>query len=462
MTKMTLMIYGFLMKIQLFFWHFPNDMLNGDTDKELMVALVTLALSLIVLCFALKLNGGSHLFLVKQAVTGIFVFLVTHITVLDQAGLDRRQSVPMYRPLVLALILGAFICFTAVNFLLDVELGKVLVLLYCSQFLFATAALKLWSYAYPALNGKYDYKELLITMKILKPFTSTMKKAGLTGLTGLVEFGILMFLMFVVGYFLLLASKYAPEEWFFAVVSRFFMAISYLIAEIWKDTTWRVDNAFFVFVMSCGGMLFYLFWFCYALYKKDQNGCVGVFLIGAAGALCDAAIVLGVDMSRRGGMGKPMKMLYSFMTWVYKTMPFGRHTDFSQSAVYQFFGLAITAGLTVGIILILFYIWERTVDIDDRTFGIGKGWFRNSSLLLIMPVVFYWADHLWGNFWTDSIEMIDIAYRAMMGLGAALCVSNMAGALGNGFIVQLKRVFVSSVVSLFIVCLIVPIIVAAI
>lgn len=462
MTKLTLMIYDFLTKVQLFFWEFPNSMLHGNTDWELMVALGTLAMSLIVLFAALKKNGGSHTFFVKQMVAGIFVFIVTHITVLKRAGLDVQQCAPWYRPLILAGVLGGVICFAVVNFLLDVEFGKVLLLLYCSEFLFATASLKLWSYAYPVINGGYDYKVLMITMRILKPFTSAVEKSGFAAWLGVLEFGVLMCLMFVSGYFLLIASRYAPDEWSFAVISRVFMALSYFIAEIWKNTTWRVDHAFFVFVMSCGGMLFYLFWFWYTVYKKDQSGCIGVFFIGAAGTLCDAAIIYGVDMSRRGAIGKSMKMHSSVMTWLYKGMPIGRHTDFSRSGLYKLLGTLIAVGITIGIIYILFYIWEKVVDIDNRNVSIGKTWLRNSAKLLIIPMVLYWVNQLWGNIFGDYSGKLDIVFQTLMGLGMALCVSNMAGAFRGGFVEQLKRVLVSSVISLWIICLFVPLIMAMI
>lgn len=458
MTRLTLMIYDFLIKIQLFFWKFPNSLLQGNTDWELMVALGTLVSSLIVLFIALNVNGGSHAFFVKQMVAGVFVFIVAHLAVLERAGLDVRQSVPLYRTIVLAGVLGGFSCFALVNFLLDIELGKVLVLLGLSEFLFATAALKLWSYAYPVINGGYDYKVLMITMRVLNPFRTFVNKMGFSALTSVFEFMILMGLMFGVGYLLFIASKYAPEEWLFAVLSRLFMAASYFIAEIWKDATWRVDHAFLIFAMSCGGMLFYVFWFWYEVYKKDQNGCIGVFCIGLAGTLCDVAIIFGVDMSRKGSVGKAMSLFSYMMTWIYKTIPVGRHTDFSKSGLYKLLGMGVAVVITLVIIIILFLIWEKVVDIDDRTFGIGKVWFQNSSMLLIIPMVLYWTNELWGG----NTDITKIFFQTLMNFGAALCLSNMAGALGNGFVAQLKRVLASSVVTLLIVCFVLPVIMAAI
>ena len=108
-----------------------------------------------------------------------------------------------------------------------------------------------------------------------------------------------------------------------------------------------------------------------------------------------------------------------------------------------------------------FKIWKKIISFENNT-SMGVVWFRSCSLLLIVSVVIYWGCTMYGNILGVNYKWVVQVVKTTAGLGMALNVANIAPAFIVGFADQIKRVAVSSVVTLILVCLLVPFLTALI
>lgn len=455
MEKIISVMYGFLADILILVAGIPSGITSEGTGLLFLMAVILGIVSLVLLFLAVGFNDGYNLF-VKLAVGGTLVWITAHCAVMKILNMDVLQTVPLYGSTAAGLFFAGAIAFLVVNFLLDFGKGRVTLLLWLGEFLFACSVIRLWGYI-EVTESTPQYEKIMLVSGLQDSLAEFFEKLGLSALTGIFEYVLLIVLMFIIAYYLFRTRSFIPGEWMGGVVSQILSAAAYLIFESHAGIVWRTDQAFLVFFLFCAGEMLYLFIFCYEVKRKDQEGCIGAFFIGLSGILLHCVVVIAVDMTRRGAMGKTITRLSSGMTWIYEKIPFGMHTNFSEgNSFIAVIGVAIAIVLAVIILVILHMILGKVIGYEEEGAGMGATWFRNCSMVLIIPVVICWICSMYGNIFGDSYEWISLALQSLVSIGSALVVSNIAPALSSGFLGQLKLIAVSLAGSLISVCLLVP------
>lgn len=455
-------IYGFLADILVLIAGIPRGITSESPGMLFLMGTILGIVSMILLFLAVGANDEGYRFYVRMAVGGILVFIITHCAVMKISNLNILKTVPLYGSVIAGLFLAGAIGFTVVNFLLDFKKGKVIVLLWLSEFLFACSVIRFWGYIKGA-EGVPQYEKIMLASRIQGWMISLFKKLGIQALTGIFEYVLLIALMFFTVFYLFRTRRFIPAEWLGGVISQILSGTAYLIYEAHDGIAWRIDQAFMVFLLFCAGEMLYVFIFCYEVKAKKQEACIGAFFIGLAGIFWHCAIVIAVDMTRRGAMGKSITRLSSVMTWIYNAVPVGMHTNFNRgNSFIALAGAFIAVALAVIVLVALFMILEKAVGYDEDGVGMGTVWFRNCSMVLIVPVVISWICSMYGNIFGDSYQWISLTVQSLVSIGSALCVSNIAPAFNKGFLGQLKLIAVSIAGSLVSVCLLVPFVMALI
>lgn len=462
MEKIISGIYEFLASLFILIAEIPSGIKSGESSILFLMAAILGIISIILLFAAVNANEQEYHFFVKLAVGGILIVAITYCAILKNLGMDVQQTIPFYGSVWAGLLLAGVLGFIVVNFLLGFRKGKVTLLIWTGELLFACSVIRLWGY----VIGTEDipqYGKIMLVSRLQDKITSLFDKLGITGFTGIFEYVLLIVLMFVIVYYLFRTRSVIPEEWLGGVISQLMSGTAYLIFEVHDGIAWRADQAFMVFLLFCAGEMLYIFIFLYEIKCKNQEGCVGAFFIGLSGILWHCVIVIAVDMTRRGAMGKTLARLSEVMTWIYTKMPFGMHTNFNQgNSFIALIGAVISVVLTVIILIIMYLILGKVIEYEDTGVGMGAVWFRNCSMVMIIPVVICWVCSMYGNIFGQSYQWISLAVQSLVSIGSALCISNIAPAFAKGFLGQLKLIVISVSSSLVVVCLLVPAILALI
>lgn len=455
-------IYGCLANLLILIAGIPSGITSESTGMMFLMTVIWGIGSLVLLLLAVNTNDEGYNLFVKLFVGGILFFIITHCAVMKVLNMDVLQTVPLYGSAAAGLFLAGAIGFLVVNFLLDFRKGITTLFLWLGEFLFACSVIRLWQYI-DVSEGVPQYEKVMVVSKIRHQFTAFFEKMGLSALTGILEYVLLILLMFIIAYYLFQTRNFLQEEWMGCVVSQIISGAAYLIFESHAGIAWRTDQAFLVFLLFCAGEMLYLFIFCYEVAGKNQDGCIGAFFIGFSGILLHCVMVIAVDMTRRGAMGKTITRLSAGMTWIYKSVPFGMHINFSEGNSFMaLIGAAIAVVLAVIILVILYLILDKVIGYEDEGVGMGAVWFRNCSMVFVVPVVVCWLCSMYGNIFGSSYGWVSLAVQSLVSIGSALLVSNIAPALRRGFLGQLKLIAVSLAGSLVSVCLLVPALLALI
>ncbi|MDO5410469.1 MAG: hypothetical protein Q4F21_08455 [Lachnospiraceae bacterium] len=455
-------IYGFLADVLAFVAGIPSGITSGGPGLLFSMTAVLAILAMILLFLAVIENGRGYDFYVKLMVGGVLLFITSHYAVLDLNRMNVIKTVPLYGTVIPGLFLAGATAFAVVNFLLNKKSGKITIFLWAAEFLFAASAIRLWGYIQGS-GQKPGYEKIMLVSDVLKPLTETLNKLGFRAITGIFEFVILMILMFITIFYLFKAKQYVPKEWKGCVVSQVLIGLAYLIFESHRGIAWRVDQAFITFLLFCTGGMLYLFLFCYQIWVHEQRGCIGAFFIGVVGVLWDCTIVLAVDMAKRGAMGKTLDRLSNSMTWIYRKVTIGIHTDFTMgNPVMAVIGAIIAIVIAVILLLLLFLLWNKVFDFDEEGAGMGVAWFRNCAMVLILPIIVCWVCSMYGNIFGESQRWVMVLVQTLACIGAALCFSNIAPAFKGDFTAQLKLIFVPTIVSMAVICVLVPVLLALI
>lgn len=462
MEKLVSVIYGFLANILIYIAEFPGNFVSSGTGILLGVAFVWGLLSVMLFFRAVKRNNGSYQFFVKLAVGAAWILIVTHFALIKLSGLDEVQIISKYESWAGAGIIVLAVIFVIVNFLLDFGKGKITVMLWLSEFLFASGVIRLWDYIKGTGNTP-RYEKLMLVSGIVDPFASSMDKLGFPGITGVLESIILIIVMFVTVYYLFRTRHFITDEWLICVAGQIMAGTAYLIYEVHDGIDWRMDQAFMVFLLFCTGWIINIIVFIYEITLKDQNGCIGAVFLGVSGIFWSIAVVFSVDMAKRGSLGKNLDRISGMMTRIYNFVPYGRHTDFSKgNVILPVMGALLTLVVTILVIALLFGILGKTMDYSDTGAGMSAIWFRNCSIVLIIPITIYWICSMYGNIFGESYSWVSLMIQALTGIGIALCISNIAPCIRKGFLGQLKLILVSTLSALFASGLLVPAIIALI
>lgn len=460
MEKFVSVIYGFLANILIYIAGFPGNIVSSGSGVWLGVAFLWGLLSIMLFFRAVKRNNGSYQFLVKLAIGAACILIVIHFAVIKLSGLNETQIVSKYEFGAAAGCLILAVIFVIVNFLLDFGKGKITVMLWFGEFLFASSVLTLWDFI-KGTGSAPQYDKLMLVSRVVEPFTSLLDKLGFPGITGFLESIILILLMFVTVYYLFQTRRFISDEWIACVAGQIMAGTAYLIYEVHDGIAWRMDQAFMVFLLFCAGWIINIAVFIYEITLKDQNGCIGAVFLGISGTLWSFAVVFSVDMAKRGALGKNLDRISGMMTKIYRFVPFGRHTDFSKGNVLlPVLGAIITLVLTILIIVLLFLILGKILNYAETGAGMSAVWFRNCSIVLIIPITIYWICSMYGNIFGDSYSWINLMIQSLTGIGIALCISNVAPAIRKGFLGQLKLILISTLSALIASTLLVPAILA--
>ena len=460
MEKFILVIYEFLANILTYVAFFPSGVTVEGDGILVGIAILGGVISIVMMLSAIYSNQGSYNFPVKLAIGGAWVLIITHFAVLKLSGLDTAGYVSQTERLAAIILLVIAVGFAAVNFLLDFRMGKICVTLWLGEFLFAASTVRLWNYI-KGSEGIPEHDKLMLMSKAVNPVASFMEKLGLQGLTGVFESVLLIVLMFVTVFYLFRTKRFIPKEWGICVTAQMLAGISYMLYEVHDGIAWRMDQAFMVFLLFCTGWMIYLVIFIYEIGSKDQKGCIGAFFIGVSGIFWSLAVVFSADIAKRGALSKNLKRISDIMKKVYHFMPFGRHSDLKEgNAALPVFGFLITIALAVLLLLILFAVLGKVLKYNEEENGMSAGWFRNCSMVLIVPIIVYWNCSMFGNIFKDSYSWVMLMVQAFTGIGMALCISNIAPAFHKGFLKQIKLIVVSTVSSLFVSIVLVPVIFA--
>lgn len=462
MEKIISGIYGFLANILVLIAGIPSGIASEGTGLRFLMAAILGIVSLVLLFWAVSSNGDDYHLFVKLAVGGVLVFITAHCAVMKILRMDVLQEVPVYGSPAAGLFLAGAIAFLAVNFLLDFNKGKVTLLLWLGELLFAGSVIRLWGYI-EVTESTPQYEKIMVVSRFPDWLVSFCEKLDLSALTGIFEYILLIVLMFIIVYYLFRTRMFIPEEWVGCVLSQFISSAAYLIFESHTGIAWRTDQAFLVFLLFCAGEMLYLFIFCYEVRSKNQEGCVGAFFIGLSGILMHCVVVISVNMTYQGAMQKMITRLSDGMTLIYEKMPFGMHTNFNDGNPFMAIIGAAIAIVLAGIILVMLYlILGKVIGYEEEGAGMGAAWFRNCSILLVLPIVICWICSLYGNIFGDSYKWISLALQSLVSISSVLVISNIAPAFSKGFLGQLKLIVVSLAGSLMSVCLLVPILLALI
>lgn len=455
-------IYGFLAKLLVFTASLPGNLKSQGQVSLFVIAAILGCLSLLLIFFAVKTNNGSYQLYVKLGVSSLFILLIAEYAILDFSGLNILKSCPLLGSAAAGLFFVGVIAFIIVNFKLDSSLGKTTLFLCGAGFLFVASVLRLW-YVISA-NGKAaapEYEKIMLLSAMLKPVLSKLAELGFSSLIGVIEYILLIVVMFITVLYIFKTRTLLEEEWLGAFISQIMIAVSYLIFEVHKGIPWRVDMAFLAFLLFCTGGFLYIFIFCYVLDLREQDKCIGAFFMGVSGVLLDFAVILSVDMSRRGSWGTMLNRLSGAMTTIYRAIPIGRYVDFTKGSIYMhILGGLVTLILTVLLVLLVFLLFGRAFNYEEEGAGMGVIWFRNCAMLLVIPIIVYWICSLYGNLFGESYKWIRLLIHSVATIGSAICVSNIAPAFKNGFVGQLKLILISTLGSVAIVCLLIPVIMA--
>lgn len=457
MEKIISGIYELLANIFILIAGIPNGIKSGGSGVLFLMTAILGIVSMFLLFGAVMANEEGYNFYVKLTVGGILTFVIGYCAILKISGLDVIQSVPEYGSVWAGLLLAGTVAFIIVNFLLDFQKGKVAVFVLLSELFFMCSVIRLWEYV-KVTEGSPQYEKIMLISKIRDKLTSLFSDLGFASFTGIFEYILLIALMFVIGYYLFRTRAVIPGEWLGGVISQIMSGMAYLIYEAHDGIAWRADQAFLVFLLFCAGEMLYIFIFCYEIRCKSQDGCIGAFFIGLSGVLWHCAVVIAVDMTRRGAMSKSIERLSSLMTWIYEKIPFGMHTNFSQSNSFMaLIGALIAIVLAVIIMIVLYLILGHVIDYESTGVGVSASWFRNCTMVLIIPVIICWVCSMYGNIFGSSYPWVSLAVQSLVSIGSALCISNIAPAFNEGFFGQLKLIAISAVCSLLAVCLLVPV-----
>lgn len=462
MEKIISGIYEILANIVVLIVRIPGGTISEEPGIVFFMTFLLGISSIIFLFIAVHANYDTYDFYVKLAVGGILTFVIAHCAVLEILGLDIRKTVPLYGTVLAGMLLVGAIAFAVINFMLDFQKGKVTIILWLSEMLFACSVIRFWGYVKGA-DGIPQYGKIMLAERTQNWLTSLFTRLGITSLTGICEYVLLIGLMFVITYYLFRTRAFLEREWLGCVISQILSGAAYLIYESHDGIAWRMDQAFIVFLMFCTGEMLYIFLFMYEIKCKNQEGCIGAFFVGFSGVLWHCVTVIAVDMTRRGAMGKSLTRLSELMTWIYKVIPVGIHTDFGQgNSFIALFGALITIILTIIVLVVLFILLGKLLDYESEGAGMGAVWFRNCSMVMMIPVVICWICYMYGNIFGDSYKWISLMLQSLVSIGSALCISNITPAFKSGFLGQLKLIIVSIAGSLGAVCILVPVILALI
>lgn len=462
MEKIILGIYEFLATFLNLIVKIPGGAASEEPGIMFLMTSILGILTIVLLFLAFNANFEAYNFYVKLGVGGALIFVIVHCAALKDSGLDILDNVPLYGSLIAGGLLVGAIVFAVINFLLDFQKGKVTILLWLSEMLFACSVLRLWGYV-KGTEGVPQYGKIMLVSRLQEWLTSLFTRLGVPSLTGIFEYVLLIGLMFIIVYYLFRTRNFIQEEWLGCEVSQILSGAAYLIYEAHDGISWRPDQAFLVFLLFCAGEMLYIFIFCYEIKCKNQEGCIGAFFLGVSGILWHCVIVISVDMTRRGAMGKSISRLSEMMGWIYRVIPIGVHTNFSQgNSFIALMGALIAILLAVIVLIILFHILGRFLPYEDEGAGMGAVWFRNCSMVMMIPLVICWVCYMYGNIFGDSYEWVSLMLQSLVSIGSALCISNIAPSLKEGFLGQLKLIGVSLAGSLGAVCLLVPAILALI
>ena len=462
MDNIVSVIYEFLGNILIYFAEIPGEkVLNGSAGILITGAAIMFIFAVLLFLMAVGANGNSYVFYIKLLVGAVPIFLIAQYAVLMDAGVSIKKEVIYYNPIIWMLIFIGAIGFLIVNILLEPENGRVIGYLWSGEFLLMAGSMRLWEFV-RADGRNPDYSLLLLVSRVLNPFTNALNSIGFQSATRAIEFLALMGLMFITVYVFAKSSAMVEKEWGACISSQIVMAAAYLLFEMHVGVPWSYDHAFMAFLLFCTGLILYLFLFCFEVHIHEQERCIGVFMIGIAGIVLDIAVILGTDMVRLGAMESSLNKLAAVMTFIYDKTTFGIHTDFTKgNFVMPIIGSLTVLILAVILVLLLFMVWKKIISFENNT-SMGVVWFRSCSLLLVVSVVIYWGCTMYGNILGVNYKWVVQVVKTTAGLGMALNVANIAPAFIVGFAAQIKRVAISSVVTLLLVCLLVPFLTALI
>ena len=462
MEKIISGIYEILATIFVLMVKIPGGTISEEPGVLFFMTFLLAVSSIIILFLAVRANCDKYDFYVKLAVGGILIFVIAHCAVLEISGLDILKTVPLYGSVAAGMLLAGAIAFAVINFMLDPKKGKVTIFVWLSEMLFACSVIRLWGYV-KGTDGIPQYGKIMLAERIKERLPSLFNRLGLGSLIGICEYALLIAMMFIITYYLFRTRKFLEKEWLGCVVSQILSGFAYLLYESHDGIAWRMDQAFIIFLMFCTGEMLYLFLFMYEKKCKDQKRCRGAIFAGVSGALWHCVAVIAVDMTRRGAMSKSLTRLSEMMTWIYKVMPVGVHTDFGKgNSFIALFGALIAIVLSAIVLVVLFIALARGLDYEGEGAGMGVVWFRNCSMVMMIPVVICWICYMYGNIFGNSYKWISLMLQSLVSIGSALCISNITPAFKKGFLGQLKLIAVSLAGSLASVCILVPIILALI
>lgn len=456
-------IYGFLANILIFITEFPREMTQHMGGfAPLVVGSCFAIASILCVMSAIKKNGAQYNFFVKAAVGGAILFIVTHYAVLYLEELDVIETVPFYGSIGVFLLFVGGIAFVAVNYYLEKTKGTITLLVWGSEFLFAAGAIVLWS-CMKGSDGTLQHENLMLIANIVNPFTTFVNELGFQTIIGIIEYILLMFLMFITVFLLHRMRVCLDQEWIVCVIGQFMAGAAYLIYEVHEAVPWRLDQAFLVFLLFCAGWMLNIVMFFYELGLRSQDGCIGAFFIAVSGVTWSSAIVIAVDIAKQGALSNVLGWLSGLMTKLYNIIPVGIHTNFNRGNwILAILGVCIAVVLAALIVILLFLILGKAFDYEADGIGMGVRWFRNCSMFFVISIVLYWSCSMYGAAVLSKYPWIDLAAQSLTGIGLALCFSNIAPAFNRGFMGQLKLILVSTLTSVLLGCLLVPAILALI
>jgi len=441
------------------------NLFKGNPAAFIETTMIMLILALILMVYAVKINNNQYDFPIRLGLGAAITFIIAVYIEIYLAGIDPLTYFGRWM-LVFLLVFLAAGSVLVINFILGVEKGALTSVLWLSELLFALASLRLYAqYMIKADRNTISISVLFPLSKFPRIFNGKADEIGVGGLVILLEFLIVISMVFAAVYLITKAKERCKSEWIVAVAACIFIVLAYLVFDAHHRDNWEDPGlAFALFIIYGAGIFLLAFFFIFELIKKDQDGVIGIVWTGC-GTFCFAvAAVFASNLYKKEFLLTTLRRFSQAMDYVYKIVPYGRHTDYgSKEGIAALFGFLFTLILAIVLIWVTILIFNKILKFDETGAALGYGWYKTSVFMLVLPIALYWVSvHYPGIIASkaDETEWIANFVVATWFLGIALMVGNIAPGVRNKLGRQLINVLVSSAACTLVVVLIVPFIMA--
>ena len=441
------------------------NLFKGNPAAFIETTMIMLILALILMVYAVKINNNQYDFPIRLGLGAAITFIIAVYIEIYLAGIDPLTYFGRWM-LVFLLVFLAAGSVLVINFILGVEKGALTSVLWLSELLFALGSLRLFSQFMLNADRKVISISQLFPLSIgPRLIREKAEEAGIAGLVAVLEFILVIGLVFFAVYLITKAKELCKSEWFVAVAACVFIVLAYLIFDAHHSKHWEnAGHAFTLFIIYAAGIFLLIFFFIFELIKKDQDGVIGIFYTILGTVMFAFAGVLSSNLAKKSFLSDILQHISKGMDYIYKIVPYGRHTDYgSKEGLAAMFGLLATMVLAIGLIWGTILIFNKILKFDETGAALGYGWYRTSVFMLVLPIALYWVSVHYTGLLASAADQTEWAANLVVAvwyLGIALMIGNIAPGFRNKLARQFVNVLVPSIVCTLAVVLIVPFIMA--